>query len=333
MRNDLAVMAAAMLLAGAPAPASAAAPVPASGPAPMSAGGEPAQLSLPDTSPAIGAPCQLDLRLAGQTAWRGIYGRGYEPTAGEALEQTDVVVLHDGAPCQWYLTAERAPDGAFLQSAGGGRLGFDVLQSPNGPSLLSEDVQGTSFSRLNGASGEGLGSQAVALFVSIPPGQVVRAGAYSGQTVIRLYRLGEGMPELVTQAPLAIAAAVPSVLSVSARDFLPGASGGAVDLGRLEGGATRTLGFDVTANADVSLSFQSASGGVLRHQAGAPGIPYRLSAGGQPISLAAGATATRFVTTPETPLMLDLTITVDPHPRAAAGVYRDELIVTFKAEG
>ncbi|MCC2981142.1 hypothetical protein [Sphingomonas sp. IC4-52] len=324
MRNRLAAAMAAWLLGAMPG---------AAGAAPLPGLEEPAQAALPTALPGTGAPCQLELRLAGQAAWRGIYGRGYEPTAGETLEQTDVVVLHDGEPCQWYLTAERPADGAFLVSAGGGRLGFDVLQSPNGPSLLSDDVQGTTFSRLVGASGEGLGSQSLALFVSIPPGQVVRAGNYVGQAVIRLYRIGDGAPELVVQAPLAITTAVPSVLSVSSRDFTPGAAGGVVDLGSLEGGVSRTLGFDVTANADVSLTFQSANGGVLRHQAGARGIPYRLSASGRPISLDAAGTVERFVTTPETPLALDLRIDVDPQPRAAAGTYRDELVVTFRAEG
>jgi hypothetical protein len=291
---------------------------------------EPGSMQV-DMSAAAG-PCLLDLRVAGQAAWRGVYGRGYEPASAEALEQTDVTVLHQGEACQWFLTAERAPGGAFLTAGGGGQLAFDVLQSPNGPSLLSEDVQGTTFSRLQGAFGAGTGAQGFPLFVSIAPGQMVRAGRYAGQTVVRLYRLGDGAPELVAQAPLAISTAVPSVLSVSSREFTPGAAGGGVDLGDLERGASRTLGFDVVANSDVSLSFRSINGGVLRHQAGARGIPYRLAASGRAVSLSAAGAVERFTVDPGTPLVLDLMIEVDPAPGAAAGTYHDELIVTFKAE-
>ena len=277
-------------------------------------------------------PCRLDLRLAGQVTWRGTYGRGYEASSADNLEQVNVAVLHEGEACRWFVTADRPVDGAFLTSAGGGRLAFDVLQSPSGPSILSDDVEGTTFSRLEGAFASTDGSQALPLFVSIPPGQVVRAGTYSSQIIMRLYRVGNGSPQLVAQAPLPVLAAVPPILSVSSRDFAPGALGGSLDLGNLEQGGSKTVGFDVVANSDISITFASAGAGLLRHQFGSLGIPYRVIAGGRSVNLAGVGSVERFTASPGTPLALDLVIVVDPPRQAAAGTYRDELVVTFRAD-
>lgn len=281
--------------------------------------------------PSMGDPCRLDIRPPGQTAWRGVYGRGYDPSAGEALEQTDLVVVHDGPSCRWFVSGERPAVGAVLTSPSGGTLAFDVMITPNGPSLLSDDPQGTPFSRIPGDFPAGMNSMPIPLFVSIRPGQIVRAGSYSGQTVIRLYRAGDGAPELVALAPLTVSAMVPPTLAVTSSDFAPGLTSGTVDLGRLEAGGRHNIRFDVTANTDVSVAFTSANGGYLKHEFSGSRIPYDFYLNGKTVSLIAPV-RDRFASGPQAPLSLDLEIVVAPQASALAGAYHDDIIITFSAE-
>ncbi|MBB6427480.1 hypothetical protein [Sphingopyxis sp. JAI128] len=279
-----------------------------------------------------GGPCRLDLSLAGGVDWLGPVGRGYDIfSKAESYESVTVEIRHSGAACRFFLTGfDRSAGGRPSLANGSNELVYDVLPTANGPSLLSPDYFGSQQSRIEGMFPAGSSVQVVALLVAIPAGQIVRSGRYQGQAMLRLFSDIEGNPQLQGEAPLTITTRVPSALVVNSPDFGGGARETNIDLGDLNGAAEREVQFEMRANADVNMSFHSASGGVLSHANGAPGVRYEVLVRGAPVDIA----SRDMVMLPFRPDGLDYDIPVQfrvPGQGAsrAAGQYHDTLTITF----
>ena len=280
-------------------------------------------------------PCRLE--LSGDTAieWRGLYGRGYEVTGQEPdFEALPVTVRHEGAACDYIVVATPLSSGADgVLTGAGDRLSWDLLSTPNGPSLLSRDFLGSLATQIAGRFEAEMGAQPLSLFVTIPPGQFVRGGHYEGQFALRLFRREEGGPELVSELPVAIVAAVPAILQVRSDDF-PGASREiSVDFGNLNTPSAKSISFDIVSNTAVAVNFASAGGGALAHQSGGPDVPYELRMNGAALSLAAPARERLDMASPDGSSAAVVEIAVPPaRSRLAAGRYSDTLTITFTAE-
>lgn len=280
------------------------------------------------------APCRLEMEVDGVISWHGPFGRGYEVFApDETIEVATVSIRHDGGPCRYFLTAAPSEGSDNVLRGPEDSLRFDVLHQPSGPSLLSPDYSGSQFSRLPGQFGAGMGAHDLMLYVTIPPGQFVAGGTYSGQALLRLFRDDPAGPELADQVPIGVVAPVAAVLEVDSTDAGTGSNAMSVDLGDLSAGADRTLDFTVRSNAPVFARFESANRGMLAHQAGAPGIAYRLSVGGVPVDLQNALAAYQLGRPGSNHLPVPVRITVPPHESAAAGNYEDTLTVVFVVDG
>lgn len=281
-------------------------------------------------------PCKLELTVDGSVDWRGLYGRGYEVfDEGESFETVTISVRHQGVACQFFLTAAPISGGGINALTGPGEpLYYDLLKTTSGPSFLSADFEGTETSRIEGQFSQGRSARGATLLVSIPANQFVRGGTYSGQAMVRLFRVDAGIQELVAEAPLVILAPVASVLKVRSDDFPEGVRETSVDLGDLSKAARRTVDFNILSNAEVAVTFQSANRGKLAHEAGAAGIGYNLLFRGENIDLSASALSTRINHIPnrvERAVPLEIVVPA-PNGLPAAGQYSDALTVTFTAE-
>ena len=280
-------------------------------------------------------PCHLELSADNNVQVRGPYGRGYEVfSESESFENLGVSIRHVGGPCRFYI-AIAAVDPANATLAGQGQsLRYDILKSSYGSSALSSDFLGNESARLEGEFTEGAASFGANLVVNVPARQFVRGGTYDGQVAVRLFRLVDSRPELIAEAPVRISTQVLSALKVQS-DLFPGnLREGNIDLGELSYGASRSVEFEVTSNAAVSVVFHSANLGKLRHHAGAPGIAYRVLAQGQEIDLASQAGIARLMTGqdgPATPMQIEVKVPESART-SAAGLYNDVLNVTFRAE-
>ncbi|WP_339824759.1 hypothetical protein [uncultured Parasphingorhabdus sp.] len=281
-------------------------------------------------------PCALELTVDNSVDWRGLYGRGYEVfEEGESFETVTLSVRHQGAACGFFLTAAPVSGGGVNALTGpGDPLYYDILKSSSGPSFLSPDFQGTETSRVDGQFPEGSGVQGATLLVSIPAHQIVRGGTYSGQVMVRLFRAGGGIQDLVGEAPLAILAPVASVLKIRSDDFPQGIRETTIDLGDLSRATRTAIDFNIMSNAEVAVTFQSANRGQLAHQAGAPGIDYNLAFKGENIDLSAATSSSRLNYAPsriERAVPLEIVVPA-PIGLPAAGQYSDALTVTFTAD-
>ncbi len=280
-------------------------------------------------------PCNLDLRIDDSVDWRGLYGRGYEVFgSGESFEPVSVAIVHEGRPCEFFLTAAPITGGENALTGPGDPLYYDLLMTTSGPSVISQEYFGTATSRIKGEFQHGRGSQSATLYVSIPGNQFVRGGTYDGQLILRLFRDGDEGPQLAAEAPLAILAPVASVLKIESPDFPQGTRQNNIDLGDLSREARRSVDFDIMSNADVGVTFQSANNGMLAHNAGAPGIKYQISFQGQDIDMSGSSSAGRINHAPtRTSRSIPIEIVVPaPSGLPAAGKYNDVLTVTFTAE-
>tara|TARA_R110000787_G_scaffold3020_10_gene12181 strand:+ start:25808 stop:26761 length:954 start_codon:yes stop_codon:yes gene_type:complete len=281
-------------------------------------------------------PCALELTVDNSVDWRGLYGRGYEVfSEEESFETVTISVRHQGAACQFVLTASPLSSGGVNALSGpGDPLYYDVLKTTSGPSFLSTDFQGTATSRIEGKFGTGNSAQGATLYVSIPSNQIVRGGTYSGQVMVRLFRADSGIQDLVAEAPLAILAPVASVLKIRSDDFPQGIRETSIDLGDLSRATRAAVDFNIMSNADVAVTFQSANRGKLAHEAGAPGISYNLAFKGENIDLSTSASSSRLNYAHgrmERAVPLEIVVP-QPSGLPAAGQYNDTLTVTFTAE-
>jgi len=284
---------------------------------------------------AAGGPeCLLELSVDNNVDWRGQLGRGYEVFSGEeSYEVVSIVVRHQGQACDYFLTGMPQEGGNQNLLIGPyGALAYDLLRQPSGPSLLSPDYAGNELTRLYGRFPDGAGVQQYVLYVAIPPEQNVGGGIYSDQVQLRVFADRFGSPELMDQASFAITAPVADTLEVDSIDAGPGANTLKIDLGNLAPGVVRVLDFSLRSNAPIRIDATSQNGGLLAHQAGAPGIPYSLVVGGNRTDLSGDYPKQSITGDFSNRSNVSFRIEVEPSPGAAAGTYSDILTITFQVE-
>lgn len=275
--------------------------------------------------------CDLEITADSAIDWRGLYGRGYEVfEPSEYFEVVMVEIRHVGPPCEFFLTAASFGDSFQPSLAGpGNRLIYDLRREPSGPSIFSPDFLGDQFSRVSGQFGAGVQSQSAILYLTIPPGQAVSGGAYSGQPILRVFRNDADGPDLLDEVTVDVFVPVPPVLSVELADAGPGARTMDIDLGNLGRPIDRTVFFEVRSNAPITANVSSQNKGVLAHFAGAPGIPYRLLLGDREVSLENASASVELNDTRTLYQPVPLKIQVEGNANAAAGTYSDTVTVTF----
>jgi hypothetical protein len=280
-------------------------------------------------------PCRLELTGATTVEWRGLHGRGYDVASPEQeFETLPVAVRHEGGPCEYFVAATPLSSGGDSVLTGAGdRLSWDLRSTPNGPSLVSRDFLGSLSGQLTERFETGAGAQPLSLFFTIPPGQFVRGGHYHGEFVLRLFRWDGGAPELMSELPVSAIAPVPSILQVRSDDFPGGTREISIDLGDLHNPSARAIGFDIVSNSAVAVNFASAAGGVLAHQFGGPGVPYRLRLNGVAVPLAGPARERLDLAAPDGSRAAVVEISVPATAGSLpAGRYSDTLTMTFIAE-
>lgn len=273
------------------------------------------------------APCVLDIETRAEVSWRGLHGRGYEASTPTISEPAQVMVRHSGAACSWFVVVSGVENGL---AGPGDTLSYQTLDQPTGRDISSRDLLGGTGQRISGIFRDGDDIAQAPIFVSIPSGQSVRGGFYTGQATLLLYRDGVS-PELIRQVPLSVSARVPPVLSVSSPSFSSGNSA-SIDLGRIDDGASALIDFSISSNVGVSVRVESTSGGILQHQSGALGVPYTALLGGRSFDLSLGSAVVGFPVSSAGRFDLPLSIDVAPGTATLAGRYSDTLTVTFTAD-
>ncbi len=81
----------------------------------------------------------------------------------------------------------------------------------------------------------------------------------------------------------------------------------------------------------VDVSVASVNQGMLKHEYGAPGIPYHMTFNGQQLVLDAPTSVRLSAASAGQEFTPQLLLRVSPSPDAAAGRYTDTLTVTFTA--
>lgn len=192
--------------------------------------------------------------------------------------------------------------------------------------------------RQNGNSGQfgsGNASAETNLIVSLPAGQFVRSGSYSGQVAIRLFREEDGgRYALAAEMPVLITTRVAAAMKIGSDSFPGSTRHTDIDLGDLTHGASKSVEFSLSSNAAVAVAFRSANQGTLKHHAGARGIAYQLTAQGENVDLQTAGSNMRIATgsgQTSAPMRIEINVPVSPSP-PAAGSYKDILNVTFTVD-
>ncbi|WP_379922501.1 hypothetical protein [Erythrobacter sp. R86502] len=279
-------------------------------------------------------PCQLDLTGDSSVEWRGLYGRGYEVTGFESdFETISVTIRHQGDACEYILVATSNAGGENVLLGAGDRLFWDILSQPSGGSIVSSDFFGNQDRQLLGRFAQGSGAQPLTLYFTIPAGQFVRGGQYNGQALLRLFRLNNSAPELVSELPIALIAPVPAILQVRSDDFTGGSQEIRIDLGDISQPSRHAIDFNLISNATIEVSFVSENNGMLKHQNGAPGVAYDLRLNGAALSLAGTARQRLDMLALDGSRDAQIEISVPPQSSAlAAGRYTDSITVIFTAD-
>ncbi|MDT0575606.1 hypothetical protein RM533_05360 [Croceicoccus sp. F390] len=288
--------------------------------------------ALPAAAQDASEPCDIDLRVDQTVQWRGPHGRGYEVLSdAPAFEPLRVSILHRGSACRFYLTATPARSSDPVLVGPTNVLVYDLLTDPNGPSVLTPEYFGTTASQIHGEfTGEPI--QELVFYVAIPSGQFVGQGVYRGQAALRAFRVDPEGPVLLAEVPIPVQVAVASTLQVRSDSFGPDRRSMAIDLGALDREHLETMEFQVLTNAAVTMRLESVHGGMLAHDAGAPGLPYEVSLAGERLRLQQPAMH-RITSVDSQHQSIPFQIIVTPPDGLlAAGSYRDLLTITFTTD-
>jgi hypothetical protein len=273
------------------------------------------------------APCDLQISVRKDVFWRGLYGRGYEAAAPVVFEPAEISIRHQGAACSYFVSFSGATTGLQGQN---GTLVYDILDSPNGRSLNSVNLQGNALTRIEGTFEAEEAERTIEVFLSVPSRQLVRAGTYQGGPVVHLYR-NAALPELVEQVQIPVTVPVAANLSVTSSDFQANRTD--VSLGSLEQGGQANLSFHVDANIPVRVRVESLNAGKLRHELGVASIPYNLTLESTKINLSSGGYDKTFDIPVDSGRDIGVDITTDPVKSAPAGNYIDTVTFVFSSDG
>lgn len=279
--------------------------------------------------------CNLALRVQSNLYWRGMHGRGYQVFDHEnVIEPVALTVSHTGKPCRFAIVA--MPQTSSTVPVLQGRrsdMQYDVRSAPQGQTMLSLDYFPPPANQITGAFGPGEDRQTFSVFVSVPVGQILPAGTYTGGAIIRLFEIEDEGPQFRDQDLLSVIVPVAPSLQVGLANAAPGTRHAAVDLGELTQGAERSVDFTLRSNSDVKIRISSLNRGLLAHDGKASGIRYWAILDGTQIDLRSPAVTRIKWDNAGHFRNVGLDIRVPAVPRGtAAGSYRDTITLNFTAE-
>ena len=258
-------------------------------------------------------------------SWKGISGRGYERSAPAMWEQSIITTNVTEGPCSLALVI----DGFGSSLTGQGSSLSFILADRVGGSDLSVSASDPLTSPLIGASGK---SEEIAfpLFLSISPGQTVKAGEYAVSVPVKLYDVGNGLPQMLDEGVIEIVVTVGPELSVAASGWVGRSID--VDLGDIGEGFRHDMDFVVNSNAPVSVSLLSDGKGHLMHEKANIGISYTARMDGTLFDLGLGIDKRWFDLPVGQDQLLSLSLEGRPPEMPVAGRYADTLTVIFRSD-
>ena len=269
--------------------------------------------------------CSAFLEGGAFFSWKGISGRGYERSAPAMWEQSAIAANVTKGPCSLALVI----DGFGSSLSGQGfSLAFTLAERVGGSDLSASAADPLS-SPLTGASGV---SEEIVfpLFLSIAPGQTVKAGEYAVSVPVKLYDIGNGLPQMLDEGVVEIVVTVGPELSVAAKGSVGRSID--VDLGDVEQGFRHDMDFIVNSNAPVSVSLLSEGKGHLMHEMADIGITYTARMEGTLFDLGSGMDERWFDLPVGQDELLSLSLEGRSPIMPVAGRYADTLTVIFRSD-
>ena len=280
---------------------------------------------------------QLQLEVSNLT-WRG-GANGYDVfDAVEHAETVQVRVHLTGDPCAFFVGVGTESGQDDLHAVFGvDQLELRILDSLNGRIPLKDTPGATEGEVLSGVFLAGETVKTLNFVVVIPPEQIKPAGLYTGGIRVTAY---EGTPAsfaprdtrtITISVPLAEVTELSLVSPGSS--FNPNAKGQLLEFDTLAAGKVRDLDMRIRSNAGYRVSMHSENGGVMKNLAAGINttIPYTVQVTGQTFSLGESATeilsGANQLTTPQGE-QHPMSVTIGDASGAAAGSYRDVIIVT-----
>lgn len=284
-------------------------------------------------------PCSLRFDRVDPFVWSGRASRGYDPLDPvERWQDGWIALRHEGGACAFAVAVEGAPDPAEREAQGPGSSLRYRLTSTDGRPLRDLPLGG-SGSLLTGVFGAGQGALSLSYRITLPAGQTPLPGTYREAIPLRLFSADpSGAQDTLTEAGNGLLQAAFEVLPSLelTLDGLPG-GGRELDLGDLSRGSAQSFRVRVRGNAPHHLEIRSESGGfLLLERPGAAGdgsrIPYRLRLQGREVALGEGSAVVVEPSPGGLGSELGIEILVDRADGAAAGSYRDTLLLSVEAE-
>ena len=272
--------------------------------------------------------CQLRLAPTPAIWYRGARSRGYEGNSDRFHTELGAVAIeHRGESCTYIVRIE--PDtgaGQAVLRSGSNTLNFQI--DPAG----RDTVQSVNVVEVPGSIPRGQPQRQANFQISIPPGQHVPAGQYTGRLMVSLFDSRDGGQELVTRQTVDVVTQVaPSVVASFGSDAQAGIKSMDVGFGTLMKGQEKSLEFSVAANTPYSIDLLSENAGQLRHEFTSNGIAYDLRIDGQLVQPAAGTETTILQGSTSSQHSLDFMIRTDT-ALALAGKYSDRLTLIIAAD-
>tara|TARA_R100001244_G_scaffold28828_2_gene28175 strand:- start:832 stop:1779 length:948 start_codon:yes stop_codon:yes gene_type:complete len=287
----------------------------------------PTSMTEPGTASATD-PCRLRLAPAPLIQYRGALSRGYDGDSNRVhTELGALTVEHSGEACAYIVRIEpdAGPGKATLHS---GSDTLDVRIDQAGREISSGD----NVVEVHGSMPRGQPQRQIKFQVTLPPGQRVRAGQYTGRLAVSLFESRDGGQELVTQQTVDVVTQVaPSVVASFGSDAQGGIKSMDMDFGTLMKGQEKSLDFSVAANTPYSIDLLSENAGELRHEFTPYGIAYDLRIDGQLVQPAAGTETTILQGHTSSQHRLDFMIRTET-ALALAGKYSDRLTLIIAAD-
>lgn len=242
----------------------------------------------------------------------------YAPLAGVATDLPVEVEIPDADGCGLALAFRSAQATRLLGPDGSLRY---QLRDDEGRVIPADTT-----SRLALPAGRAIAPARVV--VSLPPGQVVRAGRYSDRLLVQLLHADRVIGEREVELAVQVRSQASISLAGTAASGFSKTHGGGLDFGELTAGKEREALLFVLSNAAYALRLSSANHGSLRHVSDASTIAYTARLDGAALDLRNSATVEgrnggRFIDL--TPYRLNVRIG-DVSGRAA-GRYRDVITV------
>jgi spore coat protein U-like protein len=275
--------------------------------------------------------------------WQGSPGGGYNGFDPVEYSQTvTFTVRHTGQSCEFFVTFSRGGASDFNRrlTISNDILAYQVYDTVSKSNVLKDLPTAQASEVISGTFPNGNQTRTLSYALVIPPLQIKAPGVYSDSLQVTVYEGNPGQYQQQDSTSLSVTARVLEVVELSLLDsgapFNPQATSKVVDFGALAQGQSRSIDLRIRGNSRYQVTFQSQYGGMMRHaDPSEPStVPYVLDVDGAAVNLTQVGQGFVGANTGPTDMNGDrhrLRFTVGPVGEAAAGSYRDMIIVTVSA--